>query len=75
MIPKGREASFFGIYEVSERGTSWMGPLLFSVVVARTGSYREAILSLIALFIVGIIVLAFTDTDRAQREAALPSRQ
>src|SRR6185436_3523266 len=23
MIPPGREASFFGIYEVSERGTSW----------------------------------------------------
>ena len=26
MIPAGREASFFGIYEVSERGTSWLGP-------------------------------------------------
>ena len=27
MIPEGREASFFGLYEVSERGTSWLGPL------------------------------------------------
>jgi UMF1 family MFS transporter len=33
MIPVGKEASFFGLYEVSERGTSWMGPLLFSLVV------------------------------------------
>ncbi|HYY57471.1 MAG TPA: MFS transporter, partial [Pyrinomonadaceae bacterium] len=47
MIPKGREASFFGIYEISERGTSWIGPLVFSIVVARTGSYRQAVLSLI----------------------------
>ncbi len=69
MIPSGREASFFGIYEVSERGTSWMGPLLFSVVVARTGSYRQAILSLIFFFIVGLIGLLLTNTDRAVHEA------
>ena len=69
MIPAGKEASFFGIYEVSDRGTSWMGPLLFSIVIARTGSYRLALLSLIFFFVVGLIVLWFTDTDRGIREA------
>ena len=69
MIPFGREASFFGIYEVSERGTSWMGPLLFSIVVARTGSYRQALLSLIFFFVVGLIGLFLTNTDRAVHEA------
>ena len=69
MIPVGREAAFFGLYEVSERGTSWMGPLLFSVVIARTGSYRQALLSLIFFFVVGLIVLWTTDTDKAIKEA------
>jgi MFS transporter, UMF1 family len=69
MIPKGKEAAFFGLYEVSERGTSWMGPLLFSVVIAKTGSYRQALLSLIFFFVVGMIVLWFTDTDRGIHEA------
>jgi UMF1 family MFS transporter len=69
MIPDGKEASFFGLYEVSERGTSWMGPLLFSLVVSRTGSYRLALLSLIFFFVVGLIVLWLTDTDRAIRES------
>ena len=64
MIPVGREAAFFGLYEVSERGTSWMGPLLFSIVIARTGSYRQALLSLIFFFVVGLIVLATTNTDK-----------
>ena len=73
MIPPGKEASFFGLYEVSERGTSWMGPLLFSVVIARTGSYRQALLSLIFFFVVGLIVLAITDTDEATRQASVPS--
>jgi UMF1 family MFS transporter len=74
MIPKGREASFFGIYEISERGTSWIGPLVFSIVVARTGSYRQAVLSLIFFFIAGMLILFFTNTDRAVHDAgnALP---
>jgi UMF1 family MFS transporter len=69
MIPHGREASFFGLYEISERGTSWIGPLIFGIVVGATNSYRQAILSLIVLFIAGMAVLAFTDTDRAVRDA------
>lgn len=74
MIPAGREASFFGLYEVAERGTSWMGPLVFSIVVASTGSYRQALLSLIFFFVVGMVILFFTDTDKAVHEAgnALP---
>jgi UMF1 family MFS transporter len=69
MIPAGREASFFGIYEVSERGTSWLGPLVFGAVVAATNSYRQALLSLIIFFVVGTIALYLTDTDKAIHEA------
>jgi UMF1 family MFS transporter len=69
MIPAGREASFFGIYEISERGTSWIGPLVFGIVVTATNSYRQAILSLIVFFIGGMVILFFTDTDRAIHEA------
>jgi UMF1 family MFS transporter len=69
MIPHGREAAFFGIYEVSERGTSWIGPFIFARVVASTGSYRQAILSLIVLFGLGMTILIFTNTTRAIHDA------
>ncbi|MFZ0062394.1 MAG: MFS transporter [Pyrinomonadaceae bacterium] len=69
MIPEGREASFFGLYEVSERGTSWLGPLIFGIVVAMTNSYRHALLSLIGLFVIGTVILYLTNTDRAIHEA------
>lgn len=65
MIPRGREGSFFGLYEISERGTSWLGPIVFAQVVAYTGSYRQAILSLIGFFVIGTIILLLTDTQRA----------
>ena len=69
MIPEGHEAAYFGLYEIADRGTSWIGPLLFGIVVGATGSYRQAILSLIVLFVAGFIGLLMTDTERAIREA------
>ncbi len=69
MIPVGREASFFSFYEITERGTSWMGPLVFTIVVGSTGSYRQAILALIFFFVVGSIFLYFADTTRAVADA------
>ncbi|HSH78468.1 MAG TPA: MFS transporter [Herpetosiphonaceae bacterium] len=69
MIPAGREASFFGLYEVSERGTSWIGPLIFGLVVSQTNSYRQAILSLIVLFLAGMAILFMTNTDQAIQDA------
>lgn len=69
MIPAGRESAFFGVYEITERGTSWIGPFLFGLVVSTTGSYRHAILSLIVLFLTGIVLLLFTNTDRAVADA------
>ena len=37
-----------------------------------TNSYRQAILSLIVLFLAGMLLLFITDTDEAVREAAAP---
>lgn len=69
MIPVGRESSFFGLYEISEKGTSWMGQLMFTIIVGATGSFRHAILGLIFFFVVGCVILLFTDTTRAIHEA------
>jgi UMF1 family MFS transporter len=72
LIPHGQEATFFGLYEISERGTSWIGPQIFALVLATTGSYRDAILSLIVLFGVGTVLLWTTDVARAERDAGAP---
>ena len=69
MIPAGRESAFFGLYEISEKGTSWMGQLMFTIIVGATGSFRYAILGLIVFFVVGSVLLFFTNTERAVHEA------
>ena len=69
MIPKGREAEYFGVYEISDKGTSWLCPLLFGLALQFTGSYRLAILSLITFFIAGLAVLVTVNVRRAEAEA------
>lgn len=69
MIPPGHEAEYFGIYEISERGTSWLSPLFFGLALQYTGSYRLAVLSLSAYFIVGFVLLLRVKFARAEQEA------
>jgi UMF1 family MFS transporter len=69
MIPKGQEAEYFGIYEVSERGTSWLAPFLFGLAYQFTDSYRVAIISLIIFFVAGFALLLFVDVRRAAAAA------
>jgi UMF1 family MFS transporter len=70
MIPRGQEPAFFGLYQICNRGTSWMAPLVFTIVVNATGSFRQAILSIIFFFVVGTALLLVTDTGKATCEAA-----
>jgi UMF1 family MFS transporter len=65
MIPEGHEAEYYSFYEISERGTSWIGPLVFGLANQLFGSLRPAILSLIFFFVMGLILLPFVKVDKA----------
>ena len=68
MIPEGREAEFYSFYEVSDRGTSWTGPLLFGLANQIFGSLRYGILALIFYFIVGLTLLPFVNVQKAMED-------
>lgn len=72
MIPKGQESEYFGLYEISDKGTSWLGPLLFGLALQFTGSYRVALLSLIVFFVLGMVLLVKVNVSEGARQAATP---
>ncbi|MFN8081695.1 MAG: MFS transporter [Kineosporiaceae bacterium] len=69
LIPRGREAEYFSLYQAAERGTSWFGTLLFGLVFQITHSYRYAILALVLFFIVGGVLLSRVDIRRGITDA------
>ncbi|MFF4899126.1 MFS transporter [Streptomyces sp. NPDC001068] len=72
LVPPGKEAEYFAAYEMSDRGMSWLGPLLFGITFQLTGSYRSAIISLVVFFVVGFALLARVPVRRAIGEAGNP---
>ena len=69
MIPRHRSGEFFGFWGVFEKFAGIFGPAIFALVLAATGSSRNAILAIIAFFVVGGIILAFVDVEEGQRRA------
>jgi UMF1 family MFS transporter len=69
LVPAGREGEYFGLYQISERGTAWIGTLSLGLAVQLTGSYRSGILVLLVFFVTGGALLATTDLRRAIAEA------
>ncbi|GAA1882847.1 MFS transporter [Streptomyces durmitorensis] len=72
LVPAGKEAEYFSAYEISDRGMAWLGPLIFGLTYQLTGSYRDAIVSLVAFFVIGFVLLARVPVRRAIRDAGNP---
>lgn len=70
MIPEEASAEFYGFFSVFSKFSAIWGPLVFALVSNATGSGRPAILSVVAFFALGLILLAVVDVDaaRASRE-------
>jgi UMF1 family MFS transporter len=69
LIPAGKEGEFFSLYHAMDRGTSWIGALVFALVVQVTDSYRPAIFALVFFFAIGALLLARVDTERGIEQA------
>jgi len=59
LVPRGREAQFFGFYALVGKTGAVLGPLVFGVVSrAMRGNQRAAIVAVGLFFIVGLVLLA-----------------
>ncbi len=69
MVPRHKSSEFFGFFGVFEKFAGIVGPGVFAVMILVTGSSRGAILSIIAFFVIGGLLLARVDVEEGQRVA------
>lgn len=69
IIPAYKSGEFFGFFSVFSRFAGIFGSLLFTVIIAVTGTMRPAILAVIGFFVVGATLLYFVDVDEGKRVA------
>ena len=58
MAPKDRITQYFGLFALSGKVTSFIGPLLIGLVTAITASQRAGLAVLVVFFVSGLLLLA-----------------
>jgi UMF1 family MFS transporter len=71
MIPANKTSEFFGFFAVAERFATVLGPLVFTISVAVTGSSRSAVLVILLFFVAGAWLLSLVDEEEGVRAARL----
>ncbi len=66
MIPEEASAEFYGFYTVFSKFSAIWGPWIFALSNQMMSSVRLAIVSLIAFFIAGLVLLFFVDEEKAR---------
>jgi MFS transporter, UMF1 family len=69
LTPPGREAEFFSLYEITDKGSSWMGPLIVGIMHGQTGEIRYSFFYILAVMIVPILGLIFLVDHEAGMKA------
>ena len=67
LIPKHKSAQFFSLFALSEKVAGVLGPGLFVVTIAVTGSSRYAIVSVVLFFLIGGFLLSRVDVVRGRK--------
>ena len=61
LIPKEKSSEFFGIYNIVGKFSAIFGPLLMGLTTQITGDSRKGVLSLIILFVIGLLIFLKVD--------------
>jgi UMF1 family MFS transporter len=58
MVPKDRIAQYFGLFALTGKVTSFIGPLLIGAITAVTASQKAGMAVLVVFFVAGLLLLA-----------------
>ncbi len=66
MTPRHRTAEFFGFFNLTDKFSSILGPLLVGWIASLTGNPRAGILSLLVFFVLGAGLIVLVDPVRGE---------
>ncbi|KAG0347572.1 Autophagy protein 22 [Podila humilis] len=70
LVPRGRESEFFGLYAITDKGSSWLGPLAIALITDATHDIRHAFIFLLVLLSLPIPIVYFgVDTEQGRIDA------
>ena len=72
LAPKDRIAQYFGLFALTGKVTSFVGPLLIGLITAVTASQKAGMAVLVLFFVAGLALLARVRIDCDMRTRLIP---
>ncbi|KAI8925155.1 autophagy-related protein 22-like protein [Entophlyctis helioformis] len=69
LLPPGLEAEFFSLYEITDKGSSWFGPLIVAVIGDAAGNKRYAFWFLLGMMAIPIMIFGSLDVAKGKQQA------
>jgi UMF1 family MFS transporter len=69
LLPPGRENEFFSLYEITDKGAAWIGPLATAAIADATEELRYAFYLLLVMLLTPVFLTWFVDVRQAKKDA------
>jgi MFS transporter, UMF1 family len=75
MLPPGLESEFFSLYEITDKGSAWIGPLVIGAIGDWTHNKRYAFYYLAVVFVLPILLFKLIDVGEGIEEGRAYSKK
>ncbi|GAA5952390.1 hypothetical protein JCM3765_001958 [Sporobolomyces pararoseus] len=69
LIPQNQTGRWFGLYSITDKSSSFLGPLLVSIITNSTGQIRHGFYLILIFFVSSIPILLKVDMERGTKDA------
>ncbi|KAG8809928.1 Autophagy protein 22 [Serendipita sp. 399] len=74
LIPAGEEARWYGLYSITDKSSSFLGPLIVGLIADATGNIRYAFFFLVGMILTAVLPLLVVDVEQGRKDAELYSQ-
>ncbi|KAI8620009.1 vacuole effluxer Atg22 like-domain-containing protein [Chytriomyces sp. MP71] len=71
LIPRGHEGEFFALYSITDKGSSWFGPLIVGAITDATHEIRYGFIFLFFMLLLSVGCVWLVNVDKGRHDAEI----
>ncbi|KAJ3211175.1 Autophagy protein 22 [Dinochytrium kinnereticum] len=68
LLPPGQESEFFALYSITDKGSSWFGPLIVGAITDATHQIRYSFFFLLVMIALPVLFIWYLDPEKGRRD-------
>ncbi|KAK9767617.1 Autophagy protein 22 [Basidiobolus ranarum] len=69
LLPPGKESEFFSLYQITDKGSAWIGPLICGAVADYTQNLRYAFWPIVVMLLIPVMVIRSVNVSEGKAQA------